>query len=88
MDIWVFLGELSFFVLLFFLLVFSVYSLIEKEKRAFWRSAFFFVVLAVVKFAFYFFELRLRPWLFGTVFILSLIGLFLLLVPPLKKSSV
>ena len=88
MDIWVFLGELSFLVLLFFFLVFSVYSLIEKEKRAFWRSAFFFVVLVVVKFAFYLFEFRLRPWLFGAVFILSLIGLFFLLVPTLKKSSV
>ena len=88
MNIWVFLGELSFFVLLLFFFVFSVFSLIEREKKAFWRSAFFFVVLAVIKFSFYLFEPRLRPWLFGIVFALFLIGFFLLLVPPLKKSSV
>lgn len=87
MDVWVVLGEFSFLLLICFFLVFSLYSLIEREKRAFWRSALFLVGLSLVNFVFRLVADRLQTWLFGAVFILFVVALFLLFMPSLKKTS-
>ncbi len=88
MEILIVLGEFTFLLLICFFLVFSLYSLIEKEKRAFWRSILFLFFLGVVNFVFRLVASPLRDWLFGAVFGFFLIFLIFLFVPPLKKRPV
>lgn len=88
MNIWTVLGEFSFLLLIFFFLVFSLYNLVEREKRAFWRSASFLVGLALLNFGFRLVKAPLENWLFGAVFVLFIFVLVLLLVPSLKRRSV
>ncbi len=88
MEILNVLGEFTFLLLICFFLVFSLYSLIEKEKRAFWRSILFLFFLGVVNFVFRLVASPLRDWLFGAVFGFFLIFLIFLFVPPLKKRPV
>jgi ferredoxin len=88
MNIWVVLGEFSFLALMCFFLVFSLYSLIEKERKAFWRSVLFFVGLASINFVFRLIVFPLKAWLFGVVFVLFTLFLLLLILPSLKKDYV
>ncbi len=88
MNVWIVLGEFSFLLLIFFFLVFSLYNLVEREKRAFWRSATFLVGLTFVNFIFRLVKAPLQNWMFGAVFILFIFVLILLLVPSLKKRSI
>jgi len=52
MNVWTILGEFSFLILICFFLMFSLYNLVEREKRAFWRSSSFLVGLALLNFGF------------------------------------
>ncbi|MGD8536375.1 MAG: reductive dehalogenase domain-containing protein [Candidatus Aminicenantes bacterium] len=88
MNVWTVLGEFSFLILIFFLLVFSLYNLVERERRAFWWSAIFLVGLVLLNFGFRLVKAPLENWLFGAVFTLFIIILVLLLVPSLRKRSV
>jgi len=88
MNVWTVLGEFSFLVLIFFFLVFSLYNLVEREKKAFWRSALFLVGLVFINFGFRLAEAPLENWLFSAVFILFVFFLILLLAPSLKKRPV
>ncbi len=88
MNIWVILGEFSFLALVCFFLVFSLYNLIEKEKKAFWRSVLFFIGLASINFVFRLIVFPLKAWLFGAVFILFGLFLLLLFFPSLKRRPV
>jgi reductive dehalogenase len=88
MNVWTVLGEFSFLALICFFLVFSLYSLIEREKKAFWRSVLFLVGLASINFVFRLITLPLKAWLFGAVFILFTLFLILLFFPSLKRHSV
>ncbi len=78
MNFWVALGEAAFVILVLFLLLFSLYSLAEKERRAFKRSlglVFFFLSLNIL---ILFFPLIPRNWILGLFFV-SFITLFLYL---------
>lgn len=88
MEIFIVLGEFTFLLLICSFLMFSFYSLIEKEKRTFWRSTLFLVGLGVVNFGFRLAPSPLNAWLFGAVFGLFVIFLIFLFVPPLKKKPV
>jgi ferredoxin len=88
MNGWTVLGEFSFLILISFFLVFSLYNLVEREKKAFWRSALFLAGLVFVNFGLRLVEAPLQNWLFGAVFTLFTFVLILLLVPSLKKRTV
>lgn len=88
MEIFIVLGEFTFLLLICFFLVFSLYSLIEKERKAFWRSTLFLVGLGLMNFGFRLVTSPLHAWLFGAVFGLFIIFLIFLFVPPLKKKPV
>lgn len=88
MNVWTVFGEFSFLILICFFLVFSLYSFVEKERKAFWRGVLFLVGLALLNFGFRLVKAPLQNWLFGAVFILFIFALILLLFPSLKKSSV
>lgn len=88
MNIWLILGEISFIVLILFFLVFSVFSILEKEKRAFWRSTLFFFILLSLNFILFLLEAPLQNWLFGSVFILTMAAISSLLLSPSKKKSI
>jgi len=88
MNVWTILGEFSFLILICFFLMFSLYNLVEREKRAFWRSSSFLVGLALLNFGFRLVKAPLENWLFGAVFVLFFFVLVLFLVPSLKKRSV
>ncbi|MFC2168957.1 4Fe-4S dicluster domain-containing protein [Acidobacteriota bacterium] len=69
-------GELVFAGLILFFLLFSFYNIREKENRAFRRSFSFLIFLILL----YLFSLHtasnLKTYLFGSVFVLTMIGLF------------
>lgn len=88
MNVWTVLGEFSFLSLICFFLVFSLYSLVEREKKAFWRSALFLAGLASINFVFRLITLPMKAWLFGAVFVLFTLFLILLFFPSLKRHSV
>ncbi len=88
MNVWTVLGEFSFLSLICFFLVFSLYSLIEREKKAFWRSALFLAGLASINFVFRLITLPMKAWLFGGGFVLFTLFLILLFFPSLKRHSV
>ncbi len=80
-------GLISFIVLILFFFVFSFTSLLENEKRAYWRSSVFLVALVALSFSFSFVRTPLKNWFFGSVFVLLLLVGVFLLFPPLKKKK-
>ena len=87
MSIWVVAGEVSFIVLILLFLLFLIYSLLEKEKRAFWRSIVLFLSIAVINIFFLFISIPLKNCLFGTVFVLSVVILLILICSPSPKQA-
>jgi len=86
-SIWVVAGEVSFIVLILLFLLFSIYSLLEKEKRAFWRSLVLFLLIAAIDIFFLFISIPLKNYLFGTVFVLSVVILLILICSPSPKQA-
>lgn len=87
MNIWVILGEISLVILALFFLFFSIFSLLERERRAFWRSIFIFILIFFINLALLFLKVPIKSWLFGGIFVLIISALLLLIFPLLKKSS-
>ncbi len=88
MNIWNVAGESSFILLIIFFSLFSLYSLLEKEKKAFWRSTLFLLFLLLLNSVFFLVSAPLRPWFFGCLFILFMLGFFFLFFSPLKRKSI
>lgn len=88
MNIWVILGEISFKALALFFLLFSIFSFLEKERRASFRSFLFFFFILSLNFTFFLLEPPLKNWLFGSIFILTMLAIFLLLLFPPKRKSI
>jgi len=88
MTFWIVTGGASLLILTFLFLVFSIYNLLEKEKRAFWRSSIFFFCLLVITLAFFLTDLPFIKWLGGGIFILLTLGLLILFFSPLKKKEI
>lgn len=86
MHVWIILGEIFLASLILFFLVFSLFSLVEKEIRAFGISAAFFVLLLLGNIGLFFLKDPLKNWSFGGAFVLIFTALLLLLFPPLKKQ--
>jgi ferredoxin len=88
MNIWFVAGELSFAILIVFFFIFSLYSLLEKETRAFCRSSLVLLFLLFLNLAFFLAGVSLKSWLFGSFFILFMLGMLFLLFSPLKRKPV
>ncbi len=88
MNLWLLLGEISIGSLILFFLVFAIYSLVEKEKKACLRSSLIFALLVIIDLILLSIAAPLRNWLFGGFFILFSIFLILLFWPSLNKPSV
>ncbi len=87
MPVWLFLGEISLAVLALFFFLFSIFSIIEKEKRAFWRSSLLLFLVLLINFALIFLNAPLRIWLFRAIFVFAALVILLLLLSPLKKRE-
>jgi len=87
MNIWTIAGAASLILLICFFFLFSLYSLLEKEKRALWRSSIVLFLLLVAGFVFFLIESPIKNWLLGSAFILLMLGVFFLLFSPLKRRS-
>ena len=87
MNILIIAGTVSLIILICFFFLFALYSLLEKEKRAFWRSSIVFLFLIIISIIFFLSESPLKNWLFGTAFILLILDIAILLLSPLKRKS-
>jgi reductive dehalogenase len=88
MNILILAGGISLSILICFFFLFALYSLLEKEKRAFWRSSIFFVLLIIIGLVFLLVEPPLKNWLFGATFVLLWLGVAILLFSPLRRKSI
>jgi reductive dehalogenase len=70
-----------------FFVLFAFYSLLEREKRALWRSSIILLFLIIISLIFFLVDSPLKNWLFAAVFILLILGLAILLFSPLKRQS-
>lgn len=87
MNILIIAGAVSLIILICFFFLFALYSLLEKEKRAFWRSSIVFLFLIIISIIFFLAESPLKKWLFSTAFVLLILDLAILLLSPLKRKS-
>jgi len=87
MSIWLILGEVSLGLLTLLVLIFAVYSLAEKEGRAFWRSALLFVSLLVIQAALLVIREPVRSWLGGCIFVFSGLVFLTMVFYPLKRQA-
>jgi len=74
--------------LICFFFLYSLYSLLEKEKRALWRSSLVLFLLFVTGFIFVLVESPLKNWLFGGTLILLMLTISLLLFSHLKGRPI
>jgi reductive dehalogenase len=90
MKLLMIVGETAFLLLNLFFFWFSVTSLLEKEKRAFVRSAFFFLFLASLNTLFLLLPLASKRWFFGAAAATAFIFVsWLFLFPsPRKKIEI
>ena len=88
MNLWLLLGEISFAILILFFFIFSIYSLLEKEKRAWQRSSLILCLLILTNLIFFIIAEPLRNWLFGGLFFIVSASLIILFWPSLRKTSI
>lgn len=88
MDFRVILGEAAFVLMLLFFLLFCIYSLLEKEKRAFWRSLLVFLATAAVNGGFFLFPIPIRNWLFLCLFWLFFLALLFFVLSARPRQSI
>ena len=88
MSIFIYLGEAAFVVLVLGLLVFNVFSAVEKERRAFWRSLYVILGLLFLNAVLLLLPVKIKNIIFGTFFLLFFMFLIVLLFSPKPKSSI
>lgn len=88
MNILIIGGGVSFIILICFFFLYSLYSLLEKEKRALWRSSIVLFLLLETGFIFVLVESPLKNWLFGGTFILLMLTILLVLFSHLKRRPI
>jgi len=74
-------------VLLGSLLLFNVFSAVEKEKRAFWRSFLVFLGILSLNVFIFLLPLKVRNLVFGTVFLMFVILLIFMFLSPKPAQS-
>lgn len=87
MGIWTVAGEISFIILIVFFVSFAVFSLLEREKKAFQRSLFFLLLLICINSFLFFIPLSLKNWIFGSVFIVIATAFIILIFSPSPKRK-
>jgi ferredoxin len=87
MNIFIIVGGVSLILLICFFFLFALYSLLEKEKRALWRSSVVLFLLIIIGLIFFLAELPLKSWLFSAAFFFLILVLAILLFSPLKRES-
>jgi len=85
MNIWTIAGGASLILLICFFFLFSLYSLLEKEKRALWRSSIVLFLLLAAGFVFFFVKSPIKNWLFGSTFAILMLSASFVLFSPLKR---
>ena len=88
MNLWVAAGETAFVFLILFFIWFSVVSFMEKEKRAFARSALFCLFLVSLNILFYLSPPPLRIPLFAGLAVFLFLFFLGLLVSPRPKKKI
>lgn len=77
MNFWVFIGEIAFLAIFLFFFCFALFSMKEKEEKAFRGSLLFFLLLLTINIAFFFFPGSIRSLFFSAAFLLGLVAVFL-----------
>jgi len=80
-------GEISIMVLIIYFIIFAVFSLLEKEKKAFQRSLFFSLLLICINSFLFFVPSSLKNWMFGSIFILVAAAFIILIFSPSPKKK-
>ncbi len=88
MSNWIHFGEVPFIVLFLFFFFFSLYSLLDKERKAFWRSNIFFLLLPLINLGFFLLPPPLKMTLFRSVFYLFAFVVLILMVIPLIRKKI
>lgn len=88
MNLWFLLGEICFFALALFFLLFLFFSILEREKRALVRSGLAFIFVILLNFIFLMAKTPLKNYLFGAFFILIASSISWLFLSPLNKDSI
>ena len=87
MNVWIVAGETVFVLLILFFLWFSFVSLVEKEKKAFVRSAIFSGLLLSLNTLIFLFSAPLRTYLFtGMAVLFAVFSLWLIISHTSKKG--
>jgi ferredoxin len=87
MNILIIAGVVSLILFISFFFLFALYSLLEKEKRALWRSSVVLFFLITIGLIFFVAELPLINWLFSAAFIFLVLTITVLLFSPLRRKS-
>jgi len=82
------LGKVIYSILIFFVLVFLIYSLFEKEWRAFLRSALILLILTGIYSVFFIFSPEVKTWFFTGVFGMSVIVIFWIAVSAKPRDKI
>jgi ferredoxin len=87
MNILIIAGGVSLILLISFFFLFALYSFLEKEKRALWRSSVVLFFLIIIGSIFFLAELPLINWLISVAFISLVLTITVLLFSPLRRKS-
>jgi reductive dehalogenase len=87
MSFWLFVGEISFLVLIGFFFTFTLYSYREKEEKAFQSSLLFLLGLIVVNILFLIMPGLVRNLLFLTMFLATSAAVFILFFSTSPSSG-
>jgi ferredoxin len=86
--IWLILGEVIYSILIFFVLVFLIYSLYEKENRAFLRSGLVLLILTGIYSVIFAFFPEVKSWFFVGIFVLSMVVILWIAVSSKPQGTI
>jgi len=86
MKTFIIAGGVSLILLISFFFLFALYSLLEKEKRALWRSGVVLFFLIIIGLIFFLAGPPLINWPFSAAFFFLILVLAILLFSPLKRK--
>lgn len=88
MPIWLVLGEVAFVGFILFFLLFSFWSLKEKETKAFYRSFLFLLFIIISNLMVFHTPYPLKNWLFGAAFALIMVSISALLFSSKPRKTI
>lgn len=81
-------GEIVFLLLVLFFFWFSITNFLEREKRAFVRSAFFLLFLGSLNILFFLLPIAFKRWVFGGVAVIAFIFVSWLFLSPSPRKKI